>query len=1047
MPVLKRHVVAPGRILCGSLLLLSLLLTGATTVANATIPPRESWRAASSGAERPSMAAPMAIDGDLKTRWGGAFSANHWLQIDLGAEADVGGVVIQWDSGFAANYRVLTSLDGQDWLTMYDATDGQGGLEYVFFPSVRARYVRLASAPLNVELGVSVFELEPLAASEVPRIKGLAKGLEPATIWGGSVTPPRGLNPGRTISVDLPRPLPTTGLEIVWGGAWDSVRLDAQDVYGKWHALARESEPPADTSLLAAREPITAKHLRLSIGAVKGKPPKIRRLRLLPPDRTMTPQRRYEVAASRSYGSLFPAMVRNEQVYWTVVGIPAGRQKSIFDEYGNLEAWKGAPLVQPLWRDAERTVHAGHQSTPAQTLREGWMPMPTVQWSPEPDVTFRAQAIAVEQSGQPVTLVRYQLQNQSQRRITGELVMLVRPMQINPSWQSGGISPIYQIALDGPVEDTGVRVNGRTLVRSLTPVGSRGTSDFGAQGEGELTKWVVWDGLPTTLKSRDQDGLAAAYLRYPMRVGPGEQQSVVLAFPLGTKRFDARTGRLPEAPPIDRAELMGKNVDAGAAFEALSSQVAEQWQEMVGQVALSLPDPTLVQMLRAQLAYILINQTGPAMQPGPRNYNRAFIRDGAAAAHVLLRMGMPAKARQFLSWYSDHAVRDNGLVSPMLNDDGTSYTGFGSDLEYDAQGQYISLVADVARLDGGAQTVREYMPKVRAALNFTQELRERTLVPGYRADQEAPERFRGIIAPSISHEGYSVPTHSYWDDYWALKGWHDGAWLASQWGNAAMETSARAQYALLRDSVAASVRATIAWKGMTIIPASADLGDIDPTSVSIALDPCDQQALLPQDVLQSTFDFYLDGLRKRAIPGRQWRFSPYELRNVLSFVRLNRPTEAIEVLESIMRHRTPSGWQMFPEVVDSRLRHTGFLGDMPHTWVGTEYVRAIIGMLMHEADTQLELLPGAPPAWLADGGINVDQLPTAYGPLTMTAQQSGSELRIVLGPGLYSDIPVYVAWPKRELPKKVLVDGQVRTNQTTNGIRIERPFRELVAEW
>jgi hypothetical protein len=243
------------------------------------------------------------------------------------------------------------------------------------------------------------------------------------------------------------------------------------------------------------------------------------------------------------------------------------------------------------------------------------------------------------------------------------------------------------------------------------------------------------------------------------------------------------------------------------------------------------------------------------------------------------------------------------------------------------------------------------------------------------------------------------------------------------------------------------VRATIAWKNSTIIPASADLGDIDPTSVSIALDPTDQQDLLPADTLERTFDFYLDNVRKRSVPGSQFRFSPYELRNVLSFVRLNRPDDAFEVLESIMRYRRPAGWQMFAEVVDSRLRHTGFLGDMPHTWVGTEYVRAVIGMLMHEDDTELELIPGAPQTWVAGSGLSITDLPTAFGRLTMTARQNGNELRIVLGEGLFSDIPVQVFWPMRERPQQVWVDGVLRTDQTKDGVRLERPFRELIAQW
>ena len=107
-------------------------------------------------------------------------------------------------------------------------------------------------------------------------------------------------------------------------------------------------------------------------------------------------------------------------------------------------------------------------------------------------------------------------------------------------------------------------------------------------------------------------------------------------------------------------------------------------------------------MLRAQVAYMLINQTGPAMQPGPRNYNRSFIRDGSATAAVLAAHGHGRSRATILRWYADHAVHPNGLVSPILNDDGTVNRGFGSDIEYDSQGQFIWLVAEIARLDGGA---------------------------------------------------------------------------------------------------------------------------------------------------------------------------------------------------------------------------------------------------------------------------------------------------------------------------------------------------------
>jgi hypothetical protein len=1028
------------------LALAAVALPAVVCAADAQLPPRERWSAFSSTPTTPAMAPSLAIDGDATTRWGGSFTAQQWLQVDMSDVAAVGGVLLHWDSGFAASYRILASANGTDWQTVFETTDGQGGIEYLFFPTISARYIRLASMPLSADWGVSVLELEPLGVEQSPSVEGLSKGVDPATVWGGSATPPRPLAPGNSLDIKLPRAFPTTGLEVFWGAAWREARLDARDAKGQWRTLARDAAPLGDTSLLAARKPIDATELRLHVAGARGKPPAIRRLRLLPPDRTMTPLRRYEVVAARVHRELFPLTLRNRQVYWTTIGVPAGMQKSIFDEFGNLEAWKGAPMLQPLWRDSERHVHAAHGSSPVQTLRDGWLPMPTVQWTPQPEVVARSEAFSIEQNGQPVTLIRHQLQNNSKRRIEGDLVLLVRPIQINPPWQSGGISPIKDIVIEGPPHDTSVRVNGRLLFHALGTVPQRGAAGFGARGEGELTQSVVWGALPTALKARDYDGLASAYLSFPMKLAPGEKRSVVLAYPLGVKRMDVLAGKLPEAPAIDTKALLGAAPDPDAAFDMLAAQVAQQWQERVDHVGIVLPDHSLIDMLHAQLAYMLINQTGPAFQPGPRNYNRSFIRDGSATATVLMRLGMSG-ARDYLRWYSDHALHDNGLVSPILNDDGSVNRGFGSDIEFDSQGQYVSFVADIARLDGGPQTVKEYLPKVRSALKFLKSLRERTLVPDYMSDREAPERFRGIIAPSISHEGYSVPTHSYWDDFWALKGWHDGAWLAAASGNAEMDTWARGQYQLLRESVAASFRATMAWKKIDTLPAAADTGDGDPTSLSIGIDPCGQQDLLPTAALEKTFDEYIEGVRKRAVPNSLWAYTPYELRNVLSYVHLNRPQDANELLTTFLRHRRPLAWQEFAEVIHSRLRHPGYLGDMPHTWIGAEYVRTMVGMLMHEADDHLVLLPGTPAAWLEGDGARVSDLRTQYGRLTMSARKQDNKLIVGLGPGLLPDIPVEVYWPSRIQPKRVVVDGEVHMEHTADGIRVARPFQELTAEW
>ena len=44
--------------------------------------------------------------------------------------------------------------------------------------------------------------------------------------------------------------------------------------------------------------------------------------------------------------------------------------------------------------------------------------------------------------------------------------------------------------------------------------------------------------------------------------------------------------------------------------------------------------------------------------------------------------------------------------------------------------------------------------------------------------------FRGLLPPSISHEGYSAkPMHSYWDDFFALRGYKDATAMARVLGH------------------------------------------------------------------------------------------------------------------------------------------------------------------------------------------------------------------------------------------------------------------------
>ena len=108
----------------------------------------------------------------------------------------------------------------------------------------------------------------------------------------------------------------------------------------------------------------------------------------------------------------------------------------------------------------------------------------------------------------------------------------------------------------------------------------------------------------------------------------------------------------------------------------------------------------------------------------------------------------------------------------------------------------------------------------------------------HRRSAAQPEKraFFGLLPQSISHEGYSAkPMHSYWDDFFALR----GSRTRRTWrGRLGHDDEARA-LAAIRDEFAARPRASIArrWRGTGIdyIPGCADLGDFDATSTTIAL--------------------------------------------------------------------------------------------------------------------------------------------------------------------------------------------------------------------
>src|SRR5690606_37836366 len=126
----------------------------------------------------------------------------------------------------------------------------------------------------------------------------------------------------------------------------------------------------------------------------------------------------------------------------------------------------------------------------------------------------------------------------------------------------------------------------------------------------------------------------------------------------------------------------------------------------------------------------------------------------------------------------------------------------------------------------------------------------------------------------------------------------------------------------------------------------------------------------------------------------------YEVRIVEAMVRMGRREHALKLLNFLLKDQRPVGWNHWAEVVWRDPKLPKFIGDMPHAWIGAEFVRAVRALYVYEreSDQALVLAAGIPKAWLDGGGeVGVKRLPTWYGTLNYVLRRVRTyKLRCVL---------------------------------------------------
>ncbi len=669
----------------------------------------------------------------------------------------------------------------------------------------------------------------------------------------------------------------------------------------------------------------------------------------------------------------FPRAFLGEQTYWTVVGVPSDENEALLSTDGVVEVAKRGFSIEPFLEHDGR-LHSWADDRTTQRLEQGDLPVPSVLRKHE-HAELEVTAFADGAPGTSLGYVRYRLRNTGDAAGVVKLLLAVRPFQVLPPWQAlnltGGTSRIESIQFLG----ADVIVNEAQRVRFLSECNGFEASTFDA-GDALVARAAGVNN--TNSAARDPRGFASGLAVFERQLPAGGEAQIWIAFPF----HDAAV--LPE-------------VAEGAAHQAAArlTAVCDQWRKALSRTELTLPraHSWLAETYRTTQAYILINRDGPAIQPGSRTYERSWIRDGASSGVALLDCGHVAEVRQFLDWYAEHQYPD-GKVPCVVDLRGPDPVA-----EHDSHGEYIHAVARYVRRTGDTAFLDRHLPHVTAAVNYIESLCALRRTEEYREGPPEKRAMYGLVPESISHEGYSAkPMHSYWDDFYVARGLKDAVELAERAGRHELAERFAALRDAFRAALAESVRRAIELKGIDFIPGCVELGDFDATSTAIAVYPCEETDSLPPPALQRTLDRYMEFFRARRDGAREWRdYTPYELRIVATLLRLGRTDDAHELLEFFARDRRPHAWNHWAEVVWRDPAFPGFIGDMPHTWVSSEFLHAVRSLFVYESGQTLVLAQGVRAEWLAGGEpVAIQRFPTDFGTVTYSLRRAGDALEFEL---------------------------------------------------
>jgi len=858
----------------------------------------------------------------------------------------------------------------------------------------------------------AAFEISGVNSKQISQILDQ----QPQTIW---FTKSKS-NPD--ILIDFKAQREIGGLKINWEQGKQAKKFDIliSDDSINWEKSFSVNSNANSISYIRLPE-LETRFVKLKLSQSSNKGLGIKDIEIIKVEESNTLNNFFRYIAKNSPKGYYPRYFIDQASYWTISGVNGDTKEALINEDGMVEVEKARFSIEPIVKVGKKTYDWSNVKT-TQLLTyfvdgKTYEYTPTVNWHTD-DIDLQVGITSYGNANSSSKLaIGYTLKNNTNKNQTIDFYLLIRPFQVNPHYQflnlAGGVGTIKKISSNASRDRVEVD---NTSLYFTQKFESFFASSFYSANPAE----AIRSNHQVVMAETDNYGLNSGFVKYTIKLKAGQSHTLFAIAPFHSNS-------------IGDSELETKNI-----IDTIA-KVSDYWCKKAGFVKFHLPVSAddLIKTYRANLMYILINRDIHGIQPGSRSYERSWMRDGSLTSSALLKSGITDEVKEFIEWYAQH-LYENGKVPCVVD-----FRGPDPVAEHDSHGQFIYLIHEYFSFTHDTVFLRKMNPYVLKTIGYIESLIAERSTDKFRYGTDSLRAFYGLVPESISHEGYSAkPMHSYWDNFFILKGLKDACDIQIALGNHEEYTRIKQVTDTFRENLYNSLNLTIKSHNINYIPGCAELGDFDATSTTIALTPCNEFENLPKPEIYNTFERYYSYFNQRKSNEINWvNFTPYENRIIGSFIMLNQPDRAHELIDYFLSQQRPQGWYHWAEVVWNEYRTPAFIGDMPHTWVGSDFINAFRNIFVYEDIDHNTLCLGSAlkQEWIDNPqGISIQNLPTYYGNLSYSITKDNDHyiFKIEGNIKIPSNGLCIKNFNGSKLPKRVEVNGKEIKTYNENEIRV-----------